>query len=819
MTSAARVAAVTTTADEILLSAEPSASPLLQPAEVAANQPEDAREIARPSIKLTGAGLAGPSLALQPAVTRGATGASLQLAASGPGPNETRARDLLAGLKRRAEALSAQRNTTLQAAQRLVGGTTVQAVEQKFAGATRTEATNVVNGLSRMQTLQTELAAELKRMDTEMVPGFVGRMRGDGYFAARVDMMTKAEVNLRRDTELYRLMGGTGRSVDVSFEQILQAMERLGAGTSAGTAAIERAPTEANAHFDQLMGRINALEQSANALGAGESPLGLPQIAGVTVPALKQLVEQQRATLGRDPMGAARESTIATILDQAERLVKVMGDARKQLTAEVPVAIRALQTSGLPTGWAANELSGLVNAANAIAEQTARRNVSDAVTELEGRFQQYRQRLASAVSLDGERRDTVPAALAEVEKSVQSTRQALGRRLGVEPSAIMSEQPTPDTIIAGARQQLGTMREALSQGDIAAATKARDTANAAVTQSRNLVQEAVASVTTHDQTVAAQRQRHASLQGVARDRGGVVESLEQTYAADLAQPSRDALERSVDSLGTVSERIDRAHQDFTRGGVLSASRALVSTSAELDAIARSLDAIVESQRGLQASDASNSQALNQLIGQLRAIQGNAADPRTRAQARQQVESVNQFVSQLQQALNARGRNPNELRGAIQQGVNAASSANAAIAADWQLHANASAAIDRVQSTLLANAIWRGRIGADWFLWQTQIASMRSQLAAGNYEGVMQQAQMTETLIIAAAVAAERAERAEREAQERAEREARERAEQERLEREAQRRREEERRSGTGLESGSHSGTGLPSSSRKSGTGL
>ena len=793
----------------------------------AAPQPADTREIARPRATLTSAGTGASPLApgFSPAVLRGSDRAVVTLAAN-PGSNETEARRLLAAVQQRAAALATARTATQAQTQTLLGGVTAQAAQQRFDGATEAEAVAIVGSLDRMQRLQAELAAKIREMETEMQPGFVGRMRGDGYYASRVDMLRNAEIRVDRGSELYTLLGGTGRYANVSFDQMLSAMERLAGSTRESVSGLAAAPNAAEEHFKQLEARINALKTAAEELGDASTPFGLAQIGAVTVPGLQRLVAQQRASAGRDPLGASRERTIAVVLEQAESLVRVMRDARDKLTSEAPGAIRSLQQNGVQTAWVANGLTAIVGAANRLAEATVQGDVRPQIAELETRIGQLRTALKSAVELNTERLGPATAAIAETERAVTAARTRIGGVLKVQPSAILAEQQySPEASITRAREQLGEMHKALNNGDIAAATTARTASAAALRQVTDLITEADRSVATHADTIAAQRRRHADLQGVIEQRGDVVVGMERTYAQPLVQPSRAELERSAETLNAIPGRIDQAHSTYTRGGVVGASRQLQATARDLDAVAQRLDAIVAAQRGLAATDASNAQAVTQLANELATIQRYAADGRTRGPARQHVLTAARSLEQLRAAIAAPGRNPGDLARGIQETVAFVRQGNEAIQADWAMYAQADNAIDRVQAVLNARIMFQRNRGflLEWAVWQGQIAGMRRDLANGNYEGVIQQAQFTEAAVIAAAIAVERAEREE---QERIEEERRAR---ERAEADARRRREEaeeaerQRRnssSGTGLPStspGSGSGTGLPSSG--SGTGL
>ena len=826
MASAAQVGTAAVVPDYSLLADESVATDT----SVAAEQPADARETARPRATLTNAGPAASPLApgFSPAVLRGNDRATVTLAAN-PGSNEAEARRLLATVQQRAAALVTARTATQSQTQTLVGGLTPQAAQQRFDGTTEAEATTIIGNITRLQALQTELAAKIKEVETEMQPGFVGRMRGDGYYASRVGMLRNAEIRVDRGSQLYTLLGGTGRYAEVSFEQILAAMERLAGSTRESVTGLAAAPNAAEAHFVELDARINRLKASADELGDASTPFGLAQIGAVTVPALQRLVAQQRAGAGRDPMGAARERTIAVMLEQAESLVRVMKDARDKLTNEVPGAIRALQQNGVQTAWVANGLTGLVGGANRIAEGTTQGDVRPQIAQLETGIGQLRAALKSAVELNTERLGPATTAIADTERAVTAARTRIGGALKVQPSAVLAEQQyAPETSITRARERLGDMHKALNTGDVAAATRARTESAAALRQVTDLIAEADRSVATHADTIAAQRRRHTELQGVVQQRGEVLVGMERTYAQQLAEPSRTELEQSAAALDQIPARIDQAHTTYSRGGVVGASRQLQGTAGDLDAISRRLDSIVEAQRGLAATDASNAQAVASLAGELANIQRFAADGRTRGPARQHVATAARSVEQLRAAIAAPGRNPADLARGIQETVGFVRQGNAAIQADWALYAQADNAVDRVQAVLNARVMFQRNRGflLEWAVWQGQIAGMRRDLANGNYEGVIQQAQFTEAAVVAAAIAVERAEREEQERIE-AEQRARERAEAE-----ARRRREEaeeaerQRRnssSGTGLPStspGSGSGTGLPRSSGSgSGTGL
>ncbi len=794
-------------------------------------QPDDAREIARPRATLTAAGSAVSPLApsFSPAVLRGHDRATVTLAANA-GSKEAEARRLLGQVQQRASGLATARTATQAQTQTLVGGVTAQAAQQRFDGDSQTEAVGIIGNLDRLQKLQTELAAKIKEMETEMQPGFVGRMRGDGYFASRVDMLRNAEIRVDRGSELYTLLGGTGRYANVSFEQMLSAMERLNGSTRESVTGLAAAPAAAEEHFKKLDARILALNASAEELGDAGTPFGLAQIGAVTVPTLQRLVAQQRAGAGRDPLGASRERTIAVTLEQAESLIRVMRDARDKLTAETPPAMRSLQQNGVQTAWVANAITGLVGAANRMAEATVQRDVRPDIVKLEAGIGQLRAALKSAVELNTERLGPATAAIAETEGAVSAARTRIGGVLKVQPQAVLAEQPySPEASITRAREQLGTMQKALSAGDIAAASKARDASTAALRQVTELISEADRSVATHADTIAAQRRRHTELQGVIEQRGDVVVGMERTYAEPLVQSSRNDLEQSAEALNAIPARIDQAHSTYSRGGVVGASRQLQGTASDLDAVARRLDAIVASQRGLAATDASNAQAVAALESELATVQRYAADRRTRDPARQHMVTAARSLQQLRQAVAAPGRNPGELSQGIQETVAFVRQGNAAIQADWAMYAQADNAIDRVQAVLNARVMFQRNRGflAEWALWQTQISVMRSNLSNGNYESVIQQARITEAAVVAAAIAVERAEREEQERIE-AEQRARERAEAEARRRreeaeEAERQRRANPPSGTGLPStspGSGSGTGLPRSSGSgSGTGL
>ncbi len=814
MASAAQVGTAAVVSDYSLL-ADASVPTDTSTAEVAV-QPADAREIVRPRASLTNAGMVSSplSLAVSPAVLRGGERAAVTLAAN-QGRNEAEARRLLGQVQQRAAALVSARTATQTQTQTLVGGLTVQAAQQRFDGATETEATAIVGNLARLQKLQTELAAKIAEMEGEMQPGFVGRMRGDSYYASRVGMLRNAEIRVDRGTELYTLLGGTGRYVNVSFDQILTAMERLSGSTRESVSGLAAAPSAAEANFAQLEARIAALKTSADELGDASTPFGLAQIGAVTVPALQQLLAQQRASAGRDPLGAQRERTIAIVLEQAESLVRVMKDAREKLTAEVPSAIRSLQQNGVQTAWVANALTAIVGAANRIAEGTVQGDVRPTIAELETRVGQLRAAIKSAVDLNTERLGPATAAIAQTERAVTAARTRIAGVLKVQPSAVLAEQQyLPEASITRAREQLGTMQQALGAGDIAAATRARDASAAALRQVADLISEADRSVATHADTITAQRRRHTALQGVVQQRGEVLVGMERTYAQPLTEPSRTELEQSAALLEQIPARIDQAHTTYTRGGVVGASRQLQATGGDLDAIARRLDSIVEAQRGFAATDASNAQAVASLGAELANIQRYAADSRTRGPARQHVATAARSLEQLRAAIVAQGRNPGDLARGIEETVAFVRQGNSAIQADWALYAQADNAIDRVQAVLNARVMFQRNRSflLEWAVWQGQIAGMRRDLANGQYEGVIQQAQFTEAAVIAAAIAVERAEREEQERIE-AEQRARERAAAE------ERRRREEAEEAERQRRNSSSGTGLPSSSGGSGTGL
>lgn len=821
MARAAQVNAATVAPDYL-----PLAEDQLPASSIAAEAeaPADAPEAARPRASLTSAAPATSPLGagLSPAVLRNNERPALTLAAN-PGRNETEARQLLARAQQRAAAIATNRTATQTDAQRLIGGTNAQAATARFDGTTRTEATSVVTNLARLTTMQTELAKKLTEMEAEMKPGFFGGLRGDNYYAARVRMLRDAEIRLDRGTELYALLGGTGRSMEASFDQIMGAMERLAGTTRESVSGIAAAPDQAEAHFAELEARIGRLQASAAELGDDSSSFSLPQIAATTVPALNRLVAQQRAGAGRDPMGAARERTIAIVLEQAESLVTVMKEAREKLTAEVPAALRSMQSNGLQTAWIAGEVTQIVGAANRIAEATVQGDVRPVIQQLRDKVNELSARMKSAVELNTERLGPATKAIADAEALVRTTRTTIGGQLKVAPAAILAEQQfSPEASITRAREQLAAMQTALSAGDIPAATTARDASRAAVGQVTALVEEANRSVATHANVVAAQRQRHADLTGVVDNRNGVVTGLERNYTPEIAAPQRTELDQAAAALEQIPGRIDQAHQTYTRGGVVGASRQLQTTSGELDAIARRLDAIVEAQQSLGASDANNARAVQSLMTEIANIQRLASDNRTRDPARQQINAALRSATQLQAAIQAPGRDPASLARAINETVGYARAANGAIQADWALYAQADRAIDRVQNVLMARAMFQRNRGfaLEYVVWQSQIAGMRRNLANGHYENVIDQAQMTENLIIAAAIAVERAEREE---QERIDAERRARDAEERRRRQEQEEAEERRRressSGTGLPSSSppRSGTGLEPS--RSGTGL
>ncbi len=809
MARAAQVSAATVAQDYTFLPEDQ-----LPASSIAVETPADARAEARPRASLTSAGAAVSPLAagFSHAVLRNNERPALTLAAN-PGRNETEARQLLARAQQRAAAIATNRTATQADAQRLIGGTTAQAATARFDGTTRTEAAGVVTNLTRLATMQTELAKKLTEMEAEMKPGFFGGLRGDNYYAARVRMMRDAEIRLDRGTELYTLLNGQGRYIEASFDQIMGAMERLAGSTSESVSGIAAAPEQAEAHFAELEARIGRLQASAAELGDDSSPFSLVQIGAVTVPALQRLVAQQRASAGRDPLGASRERTIAVVLEQAESLVTVMREAREKLTAEAPDAIRSLQGNGVTTAWVAGELTQIVGAANRIAEATVQGDVRPVIQQLRDKVNELSARMKSAVALNTERLGPATKAITDAEALVRTTRTTLGARLKVAPSAILAEQQfSPETSISRAREQLTAMQTALNTGDIAAATAARDASRAAVGQVTSLVEEANRSVATHADTIAAQRRRHADLTGVVENRQGVVQGIERNYTPAIAEPQRAELDQAAAALEEIPGRIDQAHQTYSRGGVVGASRQLQTTSGELDAIARRLDAIVEAQQALGASDASNAQALQSLMSEIASIQRLAGDNRTRDPARQQINAALRSATQLQAALQAPGRDPAALARAISDTVGYARAANGAIQADWAMYAQADRAIDRVQNVLMARAMFQRNRGfaLEYVVWQSQIAGMRRNLAAGNYESVIQQAQITENLIIAAAIAVERAEREE---QERIDAERRAREAEERRRRQEQEEAERRRRE-------SSSGTGLPSSSPpRSGTGL
>lgn len=241
------------------------------------------------------------------------------------------------------------------------------------------------------------------------------------------------------------------------------------------------------ARAEILATRIAALKAATDALNEGNSPLGLQVLSDVTVPGLEAMLAQHRAALN-DPQAGTRERVMNTILGQTERLVEVMTDMRRTLPDEVLASRRVLQEGGIPTGWAAVELNNLVGAANRIAEASARQPIGEAVEQLAQAITQHRLRLATAVSLDQQRRGVLTPSIADTAELVARTREELAR--GITANAKLDTPPTPETLLTEARAQVDAMRTALGSGDLEAATRARDAAKAAVQKVREQIDAA-----------------------------------------------------------------------------------------------------------------------------------------------------------------------------------------------------------------------------------------------------------------------------------------------------------------------------------------
>ncbi|HSG40538.1 MAG TPA: hypothetical protein VLE27_12930, partial [Thermoanaerobaculia bacterium] len=244
---------------------------------------------------------------------------------------------------------------------------------------------------------------------------------------------------------------------------------------------------------------------------------------------------------------------------------------------------------------------------------------------------------------------------------VQSTREELGRALGLTPERMLREEGAdPSERLEGASRQAGAAHDSLGRGELVAAGTALAEAARLTAEAAAIVEATRRAFADQATTVEERRAETVRIEGLLPHHEQILAGIREAFAAsvlalradDPARPDANAtladnLEEARAHVGLAHEKLDRAATDFPAGKLLASADLLRQVKGHQEFAVHRLEEVAERRSRLERTVESNRTLLETLQGRVREDQASiAGDPRT---MRPTVATFEEGVRQVERA--------------------------------------------------------------------------------------------------------------------------------------------------------------------------